>query len=67
MVKFLLKYMNNHLKAILTFISGSDRTNSPIDGSNMKPFTPCPADSTIIVALPYRAYPAAIICLCNKY
>ena len=47
----------------LTFISGSVKTNSPIDGSNMNPLTPCPVDKTIIVALPYKAYPAATICL----
>ena len=44
-------------------MSGSVRTNSPMEGSSMNPLTPCPADSTIIVALPYRAYPAATICL----
>lgn len=34
--------------------------NSPIAGSYMNPLTPWPIESTIIVAEPYRAYPAAI-------
>jgi hypothetical protein len=32
----------------------------------MKPWTPWPWEMTIIVALPYSAYPAATICLEKK-
>lgn len=38
---------------------GSVRINSPMEGSYMNPLTPFPKDSTIMVAEPYRAYPAA--------
>lgn len=42
-------------------ILGSVSMNSPSEGSYMKPFTPRPrpSASTIIVAEPYSAYPAA--------
>mmetsp|Transcript_27913 Transcript_27913/g.70004 ORF Transcript_27913/g.70004 Transcript_27913/m.70004 type:complete len:200 (-) Transcript_27913:85-684(-) len=43
----------------LVRMSGCVSTNSPEEGSSVKPLTPCPVVSTRIVAEPYMVYPAA--------
>jgi len=50
---------------LLTYVGHDNmlqRYDAQLTGSSIKLLTPVPTDSTTIVALPYRAYPAATTC-----
>lgn len=53
----------SQLLSLFTLLKRGERHFLYLTGSNIKPLTPLPVDMTIIVADPYKAYPAATIWL----